>query len=91
MIFNHTNMIDEPPKKGDILVIETKKTKPKKILVKVDCVQLSEGYMEVCLVGGQYFIFDIYERGESWVWRVWNLGEIQLTNSVNNFNRLADF
>lgn len=78
------------PKKGDVLVIETKKTSGKKLLVSVkDVVNDNEIILQKST--NSYFIWDMYLRGESWVWRVWNLGQIKLTTSVNNTVQLHDF
>jgi len=78
------------PQKGDVLVIETKKTRGKKLLVSVkDVVNGNEVILQKST--NSYFIWDMYLRGESWVWRVWNLGQIKLTTSVNNTVQLNDF
>lgn len=80
-----------PPAKGDVLAITTKKTKPEKILVQVkDVVNNGDG-LEIILSRNSFFNWDMFYEGQSWVWRVWNLGPITLTTSVNNFNSLTDY
>jgi len=78
------------PVKGDVLVIETKKSRGKKLLVSVkDVVNGDEIILQKST--NSYFIWNLYESGESWVWRVLNLGQVQLTTSVNNTVQLYDF
>ena len=91
-MFTHLNTAERPPKKGDVLVITTKKTKPKKILVKVKDVIYADGDVEVILnkSTNSYFLWSMFYKGESWVWRVWNLGDVTLTASTNNTNSLYD-
>lgn len=80
----------QKPVKGDVLVIETKKSRSKKILVSVkDVVNGDEIILQKST--NSYFMWHLYESGESWIWRVWNLGQIQLTTSVNNTVQLYDF
>lgn len=91
VVLNHVNTGGQVPKKGDILVIETKKSKGQKLMCKVKEVVNGE---EVILQKStnSFFIWSLYELGESWVWRVWNLGpDITLTTSVNNLNQLQEF
>ena len=85
------NFLDsEIPKKGDVLVIQTKKSKPERLLVKVkEVVNRNEIILQKST--NSYFIWDLYESGESWVWRVWNLGQVTPTTSVNNMSQLLEF
>ena len=89
---NHLNFSEEPPKKGDTLIIKTKKSGDKKILVVVKDIIKSDGDIEVILnkTTNSYFIWSMYFKGESWVFRVWNLGDITHTASTNNTNSLID-
>lgn len=91
-MFTHLNIAEVPPKKGDVLVIMTKKSKPEKILVKVKNVIHIDGDVEVILnkSTNSYFLWSMFNKGESWVWRVWNLGDVTLTASTNNTNSLYD-
>ena len=78
------------PVAGDVLIIETKKSGKEKLLVKVkDVVNGDEVILQAST--NSYFIWHLYESGESWVWRVWNLGQVTLTTSVNNFNQLQKY
>ena len=80
------------PKVGDTLIIRTKKSKDKKILVLVkDVIKSGDGF-EIILnkKTNSYFIWSMYASGESWVFRVWNLGNITLTASTNNTNSIID-
>lgn len=86
---NHTNLCDSLPSVGDVLVIETKKTKPRKILCKVKSV-VNGNEIILQKSTNSYFIWDVYMSGGSWVWRVWNLGGIEATTSVNNTNQLLE-
>jgi len=89
---NHTNLCIDPPKKGDTLIIETKKSKGKKILVVVKGVINDDESIEIILnkSTNSYFIWSMYLDGSSWVWRVYNLGVITHTASTNNTERLID-
>jgi hypothetical protein len=84
------NALDsEKPKNGDLLVIETKKNKGQKIAVMVkDIVNGDEVILQKST--NSYFIWSMYLPGESWVWRVWNLGQVKPTTSLNNTNQLLD-
>lgn len=88
-MFNHLNLAESIPKRGDVIVITTKKSKNKKILCKVKEV-VAGNELVLQKSTNSYFIWDMYISGESWVWRVWNLGDIELTASINNTNQLAD-
>lgn len=69
---------------GDLLVIQRKSDK-RRILVK--CAEVIDGKeILISKKKNDYFIWDMYKAGESWVWRVWNLGPIELTNITNNMN-----
>lgn len=89
---DHTSICAEPPKKGDTLIIETKKSKCKKILVIVKNVIDSGDGAEIVLnkSTNSYFIWSMYLDGSSWVRRVYNLGEITHTASTNNMNNLSE-
>jgi len=83
--------MDSIPKEGDLLVIQTKKSKDKKMLCRVR--QIVNGN-EVILQKStnSFFVWDMYLSGQSWISRVWNLGgDITLTTSVNNLNQLLDY
>ena len=92
-ILSHLNSANEVPKKGDVLVITTKKSKDKKIIVMVKDVIKSDGDFEIILnkSTNSYFIWSMFFKGESWVWRVWNLGDVTLTASTNNTNALIEY
>ena len=89
---DHTNYSECPPKKGDTIIIRTKKSGDKKILVLVKDVIKSGDDFEIILnkSTNSYFIWSLYYEGKSWVNRVWNLGDITLTTSTNNTNSLID-
>jgi len=89
---NSLNSTDEVPKKGDTLIIRTKKSRDKKILVLVkNVIDMGDGF-EIILnkSTNSYFIWSMYIHGDSWVWRVWNLGNITHTASTNNTNSLIE-
>lgn len=90
--FNNLNSGGELPNVGDTLVIRTKKSGDKKILVIVKDVIKSDGDFEIILnkSSNSYFLWSMYVDGKSWVWRVWNLGNITMTASTNNTNSLID-
>lgn len=77
------------PKVGDTLIIQTKKSKDKKILVQVK--DVTNGNEVILSNRNSFYNHGMYYTGESWVWRVWNLGDIQLTSSTNNMVNLIDF
>ena len=91
-ILSHLNTADGVPRKGDALVIRTKKSGDKKILVMVKDVIKVGGDFEIILnkATNSYFIWSMFGKGESWVWRVWNLGNLTMTASTNNTNSLID-
>lgn len=89
---NSLNITDDVPRRGDTLIIRTKKSGMENILVLVkDVINVGDGY-EIILnkSTNSYFIWDMYSKGESWVWRVWNLGSITHTASTNNTNSLIE-
>ena len=92
-ILSHLNSTNEVPKKGDVLVITTKKSKDKKIIVMVKDVIKSDCDFEIILnkSTNSYFIWSMFFKGESWVSRVWNLGDVTLTASTNNTNALIEY
>lgn len=85
---NHLNLCVNPPKVGDVLVIETKRNKGEKALVVTKDVLFHNDGAEIIIQKGRnkYFNFDMYLEGTSWVYRVWNLGQIKLTSGLNNQN-----
>lgn len=91
MMLTELNFTDsKKPKKGDVLIIQTKKSKPERLIVMVkDVVNGNEIILQKST--NSYFIWDLYESGESWVWRVWNLGSATPTTSVNNINQLLNY
>lgn len=89
---DHTNMAELAPKVGDTLVILTKRSGEKKIMCHVkDVINNGDG-AEVILQKStnSFFNWELYLNGESWVWRVWNLGQIQLTTSSNSMEKFVD-
>jgi len=89
---NSLNITNDVPRRGDTLIIRTKKSGMEQILVLVkDVINTGDGY-EIILnkSTNSYFIWDMYSKGESWVWRVWNLGSITHTASTNNTNSLIE-
>lgn len=92
MIFDFLNMCSECPEKGDVLVIETTRNKGVKILVSVKDVVVTTECAEVILQKGKnkFFNYSMYEDGNSWVWKIWNLGNIKLTSGLNNQNSMDE-
>ena len=88
-MLNELNVTTEVPKIGDMLVIMTKKTK-EKIACKVKGI-VNGNEVVLQKSTNSYFIWDMYMRGESWVWRVWNLGDIKTTTSLNNTNQFGEY
>lgn len=72
---------------GQIIVIERKADK-RKILCQINAL-IDSGEREVVLSGkNDYFNWDMYEQGNSWVWRVWAMPKcVELTVITNNFNQ----
>ena len=71
-------------KPGMLLVIERKRDN-RRILVRCKSVINNE---EILFSGSKndYFIWDMYLKGKSWVWRVWTLPDVDITNITNNKN-----
>jgi len=87
---DHTNFAESAPNIGDVLVIMTKKSGEKKIMCQVK--EIVNGNEVVLLKSkNAFFNWDMYKSGGSWVWRVWNLGRIQLTTSSNSMDSFSDF
>lgn len=80
------NLSSTPPKKDDLLVIETRKSIGKKVAVQAkNIINVGDGIEVIVSTSkNKFFNWDMYMKGESWVWRVWNLGQITLTSSTNN-------
>lgn len=92
-MFTHLNTAQKPPKVGDAIVIETKRNKGSKIVLRVaEVVEMNNGHLEIIISKGKnkYFNWNMYHAGESWVWRVWNLGEVQFTATTNTMTRIDD-
>ncbi len=77
------------PEVNDVLIIETKKSKGKRFLVLVKDV-LDGNEVVLQKTTNSFYNHDMYYAGESWVYRIWNLGQIELTTSVNNMNQLSE-
>ena len=78
------------PRAGDTLVIQTRKTPDKKLLVVVkEVVNGNEVILQKST--NSFYNHDMYFVGESWVKRVWNLGALTPTSSVNNYDSLINF
>ena len=90
-MFNHlttcsdVNSIND----GDLLVIQRKVDKRNIIVQCKKVLKRRSGNEEVLIsnVKNDYFVWSMYQNGESWVWRVWNLGDVELTNITNNMNQ----
>ncbi len=91
-MFNHLNTAQELPNVGDAIVIETKRNKGKKIILRVAEVIYVDEHWEIIVSKGRnkYFNWNMYHAGKSWVWRVWNLGEVQFTATTNTMTRIDD-
>ena len=91
--FNHLNICESLPKVGEVLAIRTKKSKDKIIMCQVKEIVGKGDDSEIILQKStnSFFNWGMYKNGESWVWRVWNLGSVQLTTSVNNMNNFSEF
>ena len=82
-ILNHLNTCDffKDVSVGDVLVIRRKQCKTD---ILVTCkAKTNDNEIVLSLKQNDYFNFDMYREGESWVWRVWNLGQIKLTAITN--------
>lgn len=90
-MFNHMDTVESISEleAGQLIVIQRRQDK-KRILVQVREILHGE---EVLLSKGKndYFIFDMYKSGKSWVWRVWALPKdiciTAITNNLNEFPR----
>lgn len=70
---------------GQLLVITRKQCKTR-ILVKCAGVT-NENEVLLSKKKNDYFNFDMYMSGKSWVWRVWALpSDIKITSITNNIN-----
>jgi len=73
----------------DLLVIQRKRD-DRMIIVKVaDVINKSRPGSEEILLSrrkNDYFIWHMYMSGDSWVKRVWNIGQVEITNITNNMN-----
>jgi hypothetical protein len=89
MEFNSLNTADGPPRVGDLIVIQRKIDKPEeRILCKVrELVYGPNGKKIILSTKNDYFIWNMYRKGESWVWRVWNLGPVKLTEITNTMTK----
>jgi hypothetical protein len=89
MEFNSLNRASEPPRAGDLIVIQRKIDKPEeRILCKVREVIDGPSSKEIILSSkNDYFIWNMYRSGESWVWRVWNIGPVKLTAITNTMTK----
>ena len=68
---------------GDTLIIQRKYCGKKYI---VQCKGKTDSEIILSKSKNDYFDFDMYFSGDSWVRRVWNLGAIELTSITNNIN-----
>jgi len=72
-------------KSGQLIVIKRKQDK-RMILVKCHCVT-NDNEVLLSIGKNDYFNFDMYMKGKSWVWRVWALpAEVEITSITNNLN-----
>lgn len=93
-ILNHINVCEKASdiNDGDVLVIQSKKTK-KNIIVKCrKVINRGSGEEEILLSinKNRYFIWSMYIDGSSWVWRVWNLGSVEMVSITNNMQDIDD-
>ena len=91
-MLSHLNSAGVPPKQGDTIVIETKKNKGKKVILTVQEVIDCDGSVEIIIQKSKnkYFNWEMFRKGESWVWRVWNLGDVAFTASTNSMLKVDD-
>ncbi len=91
-MFTHLNLAEIAPKAGDAIVIETKRNKGNKIILRIaEVVDCGDGKELIISKGkNKYFNWNMYRAGESWVWRVWNIGEVQFTATTNTMTRIDD-
>ena len=71
---------------GDLLVIQRKQDKRKILVQCKEVLYRNTGKEEVLLSrkNNDYFIWSMFQEGTSWVWRVWKIGPVELTNITNN-------
>lgn len=70
---------------GQLIIIQRKRCK-RKLLVQVKEILHGEEIL-LSRKRNDYFIWDMYRKGSSWVWRVWALpSDIEMTNITNNMN-----
>lgn len=86
------NTTTEAPKAGDVIVIETKRYKGERVVLRVaEVLNWGDGCeIVVNKRKNKYFNWGMYLKGESWVWRVWNIGQAKLTASTNTMTNLDD-
>lgn len=86
-MFDSLNICSEIPEAGDVLIINRKVDDfEKRILCKVVKVVQGSNSKEIIISSrNDYFIWDMYMNGQSWVHRVWNLGRVDITTITNTF------
>lgn len=86
-MFNHLDGVEsiQEIKKDQLLVIQRKRDK-RRILVK--CAgKTNDNEVLLSKAKNDYFNFDMYKSGDSWVWRVWALPvDVEITAITNNLN-----
>ena len=86
-MLNHMDLIlsIKNIKKGQLLVIQRKQD-DRRILVR--CAdKTNDNEVLLSKAKNDYFNFDMYMTGDSWVWRVWALpSDIEITAITNNIN-----
>ncbi len=85
-------MSETIPKKGDVLIITTKKSKGKRLLCQVkEVVNGNELILQKST--NSFFNWDMFLKSESWVTSVNNLGDVQTTSSSNctTMRNFADY
>jgi len=87
---NHMNLCgSQVPTVGDVLVVQTRKSKDDKFLASVkEVVNGNEVILQKST--NSFYNHDKYYTGESWVKRIWNLGQIKLTAATNSMDQFAD-
>jgi len=83
-MLDHLNVVDDinDIKPGQLLVIQRKQDN-RRILVKAKKVLSDE--IVLSNLKNDYFNFDMYKSGKSWVWRVWALPvDVEITSITNN-------
>ena len=88
MDFGTLDAETKPPNIGDVILINRKADDSDvKILCQVKDVVKNNNNFELILSGkNDYFNWSMYLKGESWVWRVWNLGTVKITSITNTLN-----